>query len=152
MARKERTTRVAFGVPRLKMNLDAKTEARLKKEGVVPRWINDEDHGQRLKNAIDGGYEFVNADGTEEVGTTKEVQDRDRRIRKLVGANKDGSAKYAYLMAIPREYYDEDQAKKEATNRMVDDAIRGGSPGGLKPHGIAPDKGGTYVKNVDYTP
>jgi hypothetical protein len=33
-------------------------------------------------------------------------------------------------MKIPLAFYNEDQAKKEETNRLVDDAIRAGKAGG----------------------
>lgn len=150
--RQDRKARVPFGVQRRKMTLDSSTESRMKAEGKVPRWINDEDHGNRLQAAQDGGYDFVQAAGTEAVGDAQEIQERDRRIRKLVGTHKDGSPKYAYLMAIDKGLYDEDQAEKEKRNQMVDQAIKGGNPSGLGHHGVSPDKGGSYVKNVDYNP
>ena len=148
--RQERKERIPFGVVRKKMNLDIETEARLKKEGKKARWINDEDHGMRLKAAQDGGYEFVYAEGTQ-VGDLKEMQDNERRIRKLVGTNKDNLPKYAYLMAIPIKYYKEDQKKKEELNKQVDAAIIGGQPVGVDAH-MNSDTARTYPKNIEYTP
>lgn len=149
---KERRTRQPLGVARKKMSVDDKTAATLKKKGMVPRWINDEDHGGHLRDAVNGGYDFLSSDGTIIVGDAVKKEDANRRIRKLVGTNKDGSPKYAYLMAIKKEFYDEDQAQKEEQNKMVDDAIRGGNPTGLKPHGVAPAQGSATVKNIQYTP
>jgi len=146
----DRKQRTPFGVLRLKMSLDEKTRAYLKAKDLVPRWINDVDHGGRIQNALDGGYEFIEATGTEVVGS--ENVEADRRIKKLVGSHQDGSPKYAFLMAIPRKFYEEDMKAKEETNRLVDDAIRGGKPRGLQDHNIDPSKGSTYVKNVDYKP
>lgn len=143
---KSRTERVPFGVMRQKMTIDQSTKKRLAAEGKVPRWINDDDHGQRIMQAMQGGYEHIQAD---EVGGQPQ---EDRRIRKLVGSNKDGSPKYAYLMAIEEKFYKEDQAKKEAVNSKVDTAIRGGNPTGLGHHGVSAEQGKTYVKNIDYTP
>lgn len=134
------------------MSLDNRTQALFKKEGLVPRWVNDDDHGGRVQAAINGGYDFVSSDGEMIVGDAVKKEDANRRVRKLVGTHKDGSPQYAYLMGIKKEFYDEDQAKKEEQNQMVDDAIRGGAPTGLKPHGVTPDMGGTTVKNVQYTP
>jgi hypothetical protein len=51
-------------------------------------------------------------------------------------------------MAIPEKFYTEDQAAKEAVNLKVDQAIRGGNPRGLKPHGVPTELGGTYNKNI----
>jgi len=150
--RKKRTERVRFGGLKRKLNLDSATEKRIKADNLVPRFINDSDHGQRLRDAEAGGYKFIEAEGTEKVGDAEELQERDRRIRRLVGTNKDGSPQYAYLMGIPKEFYDEDQAEKEKENLKVDEAIRGGNPKGLKHHGIPRSQGDTYVKNVNYKP
>jgi hypothetical protein len=146
--RQKRTDRIPFGVLRQKLNLDKATEARLKREKLVPRWINDDDFGQRIKDAQSGGYEFVTADGTEKIGDAKELQDSNKAIKKLVGTHRDGSSKIAYLMAIPEEFYNEDQAAKEEVNMRVDNAIRGGNPAGLKHHGVDPKHGSTYKKNI----
>lgn len=147
-----RRERVPFGVASLKMNLDSSTMERLKKEEKVPRWINDVD--DRIISAERGGYEFVDDSGHEAIktGDAGEVQEQDRRIKRRVGKTKDGAPIIAYLMAIPKEYYDEDQAKKEEVNARVDQAIKGGTPPGLSGHGVSSTEGGAYVKNVDYQP
>ena len=150
--RQSTAKRTPFGVQRLKMSLDDATRERIEAMGLVPRWINDEDHGTRLRQAEAGGYVFITSNGTEQVGDVGAAQDKNRRIRGLVGTHKDGSAKYAYLMGIDKVYYEEDQAAKESQNKMVDDAIRGGSPSGLGHHGVNPDMGSTVVKNIDYKP
>lgn len=144
----DRTKRVPFGVARKKLDIDRGTSARLKAENKVPRWINEDD--MRLMNAQEGGYEFVESAGVEIVGGEK--QEQDRRIRKAVGKHANGQPKYAYLMAIPKEFYEEDQQKKEGVNKKVDDAIRGGNPVGLQAHGIDPEKGRTTVNKIDYQP
>jgi hypothetical protein len=149
---KERRTRQPMGVMRRKLTLDTKTHEMLKSKGLVPRMVNDEDHGARIQTAIAGGYDFISSTGDMIVGDTTKKEDLNRRVRKLVGTHKDGSAKYAYLMAIHKDFYDEDQSKKEEQNQMVDDSIQGGSPKGLNAHGVAPDKGGTYKKNIQYSP
>ena len=150
--RAKRTERVPFGQARQKLSLGKELEDKLNAEGLRPYWFNDDDHGQRLQDAQNGGYEFVTADGDEEIGDDKKVQERDRKIKKLVGTHKDGRPKYAYLMAIKKEWYEEDQQLKEERNRMVDNAIRGGEPEGLQHHGVDPSKGGTYKKNINYKP
>ena len=146
--RTQRKERVPFGQARQKLNLGTELQKKLDSEGLRPYWFNDDDHGERLRDAQRGGYEFVTADGDEKVGDAKEVQERDRKIRKLVGTHKDGRPKYAYLMAIKKEWYEEDKEAKEENNRMVDDAIRGGTTPGLQHHNIDPSKGGTYKKNI----
>ena len=147
--RQDRRKRVPFGVRKLTMNVDAETKKRLEAEGKVPRWINDED--DKLTLAQEGWYEFVESDGIE-VGDKGEKQEARRKVRKLLGKRKDGSPQYAYLMAIDREYYEEDQRAKEDVNMKVDEAIRAGKPKGLQSHGVGPSLGRTYVKNVEYNP
>ena len=149
--RQDRRKRTPFGVRKKSMNLDRDTEKRLEAEGLVPRWVNDDDNGERLRQAQEGDYDFIYAENVE-VGDKKEKQEDRRKIRKLVGSNKDGSPKYAYLMAIRKEYYEEDQRAKEEINMKVDEAIRGGNPRGLEPLGVSPEKGRAFVKNIEYVP
>lgn len=148
----ERRTRQPLGVMRKKLSLDKKTRDMLKKEGLVPRMVNDDNHGERIRDAIAGGYDFISSDGELILGDTVVRKELNMRVRKTVGTNKDGSPKFAYLMAIRRDFYEEDQARKEEQNKMVDEAIRGGNPTGLKDHGVTPDKGGTNIKNIVYEP
>lgn len=138
--------RIPFGVPKRKMNIDADTAKRI--AGKVPRWINDTD--TRVVEAQRGGYEFV--EGEVKTGDAATKENKNRRVRKAVGKNADGSTRYAYLMAIDKEYYAEDQAEKEKTNKKVDDAIRGGQPNGLQHHGVNSSQGGVVVKNIEYNP
>lgn len=149
--RQNRTTRVPFGVPRLTMNIDDDTAARLKAEGKVPRWINDTN--DRIQRALSGGYEFVtDAAGAVTVGDAQETQEGNKRIKKRVGKQEDGSAVFAYLMAIPVEFYEEDQAAKEEENMKVDHTIRGGQPKGLGNLDVAKEHGGVELKKAEYQP
>lgn len=132
------------------MNLDSDTMKRLESEEKVPRWVNDRDN--RIAEAVAGDYEFLSDIDPIKTGDKEEVQEQDRRVRKIVGKHKDGSPMYSYLMAIPKEYYSEDQQSKEDLNRKVDEAIKGGNPSGLPHHNVDPSKGGSYVKNVNYQP
>ena len=144
-----RSKRIPFGKIQSKMSIDQVTLDKLKANGMVARWINDENHGQRIKSAQQGGYEFVTAEGTT-VGN--KAVDEDRKVTKLVGSNKDGSAKYAYLMAIHQDFHDEDKQAKEAENRKVDDSIRAGTPKGSQSLNVDSDKASVQVKDIKYTP
>ena len=54
----------------------------------------------------------------------------------------------AYYMEIREDLYREDQVDKEKRNRMVDDAIRGGQPGGARvEHGYIPSSGIKHEHN-----
>jgi len=139
-----------FGQRKRKLTLDDATMQRLESEELVPRWIND-DEG-RLNAAYQADYDFLTADGTEQIGDIGEETEKGRRMRKLVGKHADGKPKYAYCMVIPKKYYQESQEKKEEANKMVDIAIQGGDTPGVKDHGIDPKQGSTNVKNINYNP
>ena len=137
-----RRKRNSFGTQRLKMDIDVETKRRIEAEGKVPVWINDV--GNRLQEARNGDYEFEHA---AEVGGDEQA---DTRITRRVGTSKYGEAQNAYLMSIPKEYYDEDQDIKEEANRAVDLAIKGGEPNG--PLGIDKNLGTATASKVDYKP
>ena len=142
-ARKER---VPFGVPRKKLSLSPELEARLTADDKWWYWFNDVDHGEELRQALAGGYEYVTADGYDKTGDDQEKAGK--RISKLVGTNKDGSPMHAFLMAIKNKWREEDKAKKEEQNIMVDEAILGGNTPGVQGHGVDAKYGGTYKKNI----
>ena len=70
------------------------------------RIINDKD--DRIKQAQEGGYEFV--ESSEQLGDLKvaEATKIGSRVSKPVGHGMTG-----YLMRIKKEWYDEDQSKKQ---------------------------------------
>lgn len=71
----------------------------------VYRVINDQD--DRLKQALEAGYQFVVSD--EKLGDKRAAEGGavDSRVSKPVGNGVRG-----FLMRIPKEYYDEDQKTK----------------------------------------
>lgn len=150
--RSQRKERVPFGVARKKLDLHPDLQKRLKADRKVWYWFNDDDHGERIREAEEGGYEFVTADGYSKLGDTNEKQEKGKKIRKLVGTHKSGSPMYAYLMAIKEEWYEEDQIKKQEKPNLIDEAIQGGNTPGVAHHGVDPTKGGTYRKNINYNP
>ena len=81
------------------------------------RVINDKD--DRLANALEGGYEFV--ESKEELGdkTVATAKSMDSRVAKPVGGGVTG-----YLMRIPKKFYDEDQAAKEASLKETEAQMR----------------------------
>lgn len=101
------------------------------REGFHPRWVNDTPG--RLARAEAAGYEFV---------TSGDEQQEKRR--ELVGRNADGSAMYAYLMEIPREYYEEDQAAKMAPLEDFDRTLNSGTtPTGAE---VSPQDAGQFYR------
>jgi hypothetical protein len=104
---------------------------KLKEKGFVHRWFNDQD--DRVQRALDAGYDFVTPDEIGRVGD-KEVHggnsDLNSKVSKVVGRTAESQPIRAFLLKIREEWFKEDQAKKEATNRLVDEAVRSGKAGG----------------------
>lgn len=137
---KERTKRVPLGVPRSKLAVP-------QRQGYKRRWINDDNKG-RLQNAKEGGYTHV-VDPNLRVGEDGTADQPDSRVSRIVGKRDDGKPLRAFLMEIPSELYQEDQASKQSALDEVDRAIRKGrlrSDG--EEHRYVPDDGrGITVKN-----
>lgn len=148
----QRKARLKWGDPKLRMSVDGDTVERLRKEGNMPRWVNDDAKG-RINQLQQRGYEFVIDDavkvGEDGAGNT----DLGTRVSRIVGTHKNGDPMRAYLMVQPTEYYEEDQNEKENINKKVDDAIRRGEPGGSEQTSSNDGKGNrTYAKEINYQP
>lgn len=135
-ARKER---VPLGQHRMKL----KTETR---DGYVRRWINDKPG--RLDDAVAGGYEFV-TDPKVKVGEGQDASQTPgvgSAVSRIVGTHEDGSPLRAYLMEIPQNVYDEDQAAKAESVDERENALRRGQtdPGKSDPHQYVPS--GTPIR------
>ena len=81
------------------------------KDGFVRRFINDDRN--RLELAQKGGWEFV-------------TNDKGEKIQEVVGSKEGGQPLYAFAMEIREDWYNEDQAKKQAELDKTDEAIRRG--------------------------
>jgi len=147
----QRRERIKFGDPRLRMTIDPETNERFKSGGLVPRWVND-DKG-RIEKLKMRGYDFVSdPEAKIQAGEDNANTDMGTNVSKIVGTTKEGKPIRAYLMVQRQDDYTEDQGLKEAVNKQVDDAIRRGEPGGPNATAVKEKGGGTYVKNVEYTP
>ena len=98
-------------------------------KNFVYRVINDED--DRLNQAQEAGYEFVESD--KQLGDIRaaEASKLGSKVSKPVGGGITG-----YLMRIPKEYYEEDQAAKaqklnDLEKSMKPDASKGQYGAGL---------------------
>jgi hypothetical protein len=80
--------------------------------GKVGRWVNDVD--DRVLKFRQGGWEFV-TDKSLTVGekTVESSSATGATISRQVGTKKNNEPLIAYLMVIAREWYDEDQARKQ---------------------------------------
>lgn len=115
----QRKERIPLGGGRQKL---AAPQAR---PGYVHRWINN-DPG-RIEQAQAAGYEFVRDPNAvksgEEYQQENETSDIGSSVSRIVGKDDGGQGKRAYLMEIPKEFYDEDQAAKQQALDAVDAQI-----------------------------
>ena len=128
-----RKERVPLGVARAKLSVP-------KRAGYRRRWINDDGKG-RLQAALEGGYTHV-TDPNLKVGEDGGGSATDSRVSRIVGRGEGGKPLRAFLMEIPSEMYQEDQASKQSALDEVDRAIRKGrlvSDG--EEHRYVPDAG-----------
>lgn len=109
-------------------------------EGYVPRWINDD--GDRINRAIAGGYSPVLKSGITVGEGDNSDTDMSSWVSMSAGTKENGAPMKAFLMKIPRHFYEEDQAAKQRQVDKVDEAINGGQQH-LQGQG-------SYVKKVDY--
>lgn len=96
-------------------------------------WFNDQDG--RVERAQEAGYEFVTPQEVVGVGE-REVHsgntDLNSKVSRVVGRADGNQPIRAYLMKLQRDWYEEDQAKKQEANDLVDKAIRAGKAGGAE--------------------
>jgi hypothetical protein len=116
--------RVPFGTPQLKLASDPRP-------GFHRRYFNDVPG--RIQRALNAGYSHVKDDNGNNVTTT-------------VGVAKEGGALAAYLMEIPKELYDADQAAKMEAIDAFDESLRRG----VDSSGHAPGQDGRYVPKDAY--
>jgi len=105
------------GSGRLKLSIPPEIEARLKAEGRIPRWVNDE--GNRMHNlTVRDDYDKV--DGVDPV---------------IVGTTKEGKPIKAHLCSKPEAFIEEDKAKMDEPRREMERALlRGKIPGDSSSH------------------
>lgn len=118
----ERTVRVPFGGPRLRLQLSAADRKEFDRRGMVPRWFNDQDG--RIAQAEGAGYQFVTPKQVTSLGSGA-IHGGNANVGSKVSlvVSKGEPIINAYLMEIKKEFYDEDQAAKEAVNAQVDEAL-----------------------------
>lgn len=115
-----RKERIPFGVPQSRLTVANQDP------NFVYRWVNDDGRG-RLDRAVQGGYEFAPSETTR-VGTGSADGNSDvgSKVSRVVGTQEGGAGMRAYLMRIPRDLYNEDQAAKQRQVDLIDKAIKRG--------------------------
>lgn len=119
--RKGGKRRIPLGQYRSKMSIDSLD---IDREKVVPRWINDV--GGRIRDALEGGYQFVNDPNAKIGEDPQQSQGMGSAVNIRVGTKEDGSPQMAYLMTIDRDLYEEDQAYKQRLVDEIDESIKHG--------------------------
>lgn len=121
--------RIPFSANRKRLDVDW-VEKDFEKKWVA-RWFNDQDG--RVERAQAAGYALVKPEEVVGLGDSELHQgntDLNAKVSKVVGRAEGNVPIRAYLLKIPREFYEEDQAEKEKVNARVDEAIRAGKAGG----------------------
>ena len=122
--------RVPFGAKRSKLQLSDDDMRGFQERHKVVRWFNDIDG--RVEAAIQGGWTFVDPEHARSLGSNdihQENTDLNSRVSKVVSRGT-GQIVRAYLMEQNRDWYEEDQAAKEAVNARVDQSLRPTEQGG----------------------
>jgi hypothetical protein len=98
------------------------------KETHKYRWVNDIDN--RIQRFQDAGYQFVTADGKLEddrpIAGEESLHNTSTRSKGVVFKNV-GKGTVSYLMAIPKEYYKDDQDAKQERIDKTESALRNAS-------------------------
>ena len=98
----------------------------------------------RINQAMRAGYEFVSEDEVDVANTnlagdmsTSGNTDMGSRVSVLASGSvgDDGKEQRLYLMKLPQEWWEEDQAKLEAQNENIAASLRGGGDASSNPHG-----------------
>ena len=121
--------RVPIGGQRTNLQLSKADMDGFVERGRVPRFFNDQNG--RLEAAEAGGWTFVSPEEARSLGGARlhqENTDLNSKVSKVV--SRSGSPIRAYLMSISKEWFDEDQERKEDVNRKVDQALQPANQGG----------------------
>ena len=125
----DRKKRVPLGVPRLKMAVSDRL-------GFKRRWVNDK--GNRINEALEGGYSLVPRDGAEY--TEEDVNNRNDSLNNAMSKPVNSGESKAYLMEIPTALYNADQKVKADNINETEDGLRRGAD----THG-QPGSDGRYI-------
>lgn len=91
-------------------------------EGKVARWVNDV--GDRCIKFRQGGWEFVTDKGlTVGEKTVESASATGSVISRLVGTKQNNEPLIAYLMVIDKDWYNEDQLRKQEDVDLAEEAI-----------------------------
>lgn len=141
--RRIRKQRMNFG-PVQKLGLSPEQVNHFERRGEVVHWFND--IPGRLKTKEEQMWRYVTKDEIEPGGIGKEgdpttVEGMDNRVTRVVGTEDNRQPITAYLMALPKEYAEDDIRAKSDLVKERETAIMQGIDGQGRPG----DKEGRYI-------
>jgi hypothetical protein len=114
---------------RRRVDMDEVSSAPL---AVNHAYLDHNNYEYRFANDVPGRMQKLydeDWDKVEDPRVKPDANSEGTAIRKLVGANKDGSPLYAYLLRKPKKMYQEDRARKMAVVKDSEDALKRGQAG-----------------------
>lgn len=114
-----RAERIPMGGHRSKLTVEGKDDDYFYRHFI--------DTGGRIQQAMDAGYELVPRQGVKVGEGEDRNTDLGSAVSTITGRNEDGTPQRSYLMRIRREWYEEDQAAKQAEVDEMDAAIHSGT-------------------------
>lgn len=108
------------------------------REGYVRRWVNDRDG--RVQMFEEAGYEVVRKPTEVGEGVSAEATQLGSVVRKPVGGGVN-----AVLMEIPKEWNEEDQARKEDALKQKEKSLLSEAKEGFYGEGLKIDRGSPKV-------
>jgi hypothetical protein len=137
-----RRSRRPFGKSIQKLSLSAGMQEYFDGRDEVVRWVNDEP-GRLHEFTVDGDYRFVDRKelGLDSSEDATSHEGLGARMSKVVGTRDNGTPIVAYLLAEPKEFYEEDKRKKFEIGEEKMQAISQGIDAGGRPG----DKEGRYI-------
>ena len=91
--------------------------------GFKRRWVNDK--GDRISQAIEGGYNFSARDGTDFI--EEDVANRNDSLNNAISKPVNSGEMKAYLMEIPTALYMKDQKVKADNINGTEEGLRRGA-------------------------
>jgi len=122
----KRKERIPMGVRRQRLTLP-------ERKGFHRHWFNDSPG--RIEQALEAGYTPIIDE------STRDEEGRAQAVTARVGVAPDGSVLMAHAMEIPVEFYDQDQAEKQAPLDEFDAELRRGT--------IDPERGNAEMTGAD---
>jgi len=116
-----RALRVSEDGPNYHLTIPANVQAYLKANGLVGRWLNDDEKGRIYAKTQRDTWDFLTH--SEVSGDSRNVDNSDR-IARRVGAKADGSPLMTYLCVKPEKWFNEDARKRARPHEEMMAAIR----------------------------